>query len=104
MPALVSAYLTYKSNMAMNVERGSTDCHIFEIDILGIRGKSPHYIHELQEINLPHAEHDSHRNITQNNDEEANIALIRQGCLGSSPFQPTIAFTLEALEFYHQLQ
>ena len=37
-------------------------------------------------------------------DEEANIALVRHGLLGASPTQPTIAFTLESLEFYHQLR
>jgi hypothetical protein len=40
----------------------------------------------------------------QREDEEANVALIRQGYLGSSPSQPTAAFTLEVLEFYHQLR
>ncbi|KAF8236837.1 hypothetical protein L208DRAFT_1194134, partial [Tricholoma matsutake] len=32
-----------------------------------------------------------------------NIALICHGYLSASPLQPAIAFTLEALEFYHQL-
>lgn len=41
--------------------------------------------------------------IAQNKNEEANIALICHGYLSASPLQPAIAFTLEALEFYHQL-
>lgn len=37
-------------------------------------------------------------------EEEANVALIQHGLLGASPTQPTVAFTLESLEFYHQLR
>jgi hypothetical protein len=44
------------------------------------------------------------KEIAQNEDEEANISLIRNGLLGASPTQPTVAFTLEALDFYHQLR
>jgi D-alanyl-lipoteichoic acid acyltransferase DltB (MBOAT superfamily) len=42
--------------------------------------------------------------ITQKHDEAANLALICQGLLGTSSLQPTVAFTLESLEFYHQLR
>jgi hypothetical protein len=49
-------------------------------------------------------EYDYQMQIAQNENEEANIALICHGYLGASPSQPTIAFTLEALEFYHQLR
>ncbi|KAI0245050.1 hypothetical protein BJV78DRAFT_1087594, partial [Lactifluus subvellereus] len=34
----------------------------------------------------------------------SNVTLIRHGLLGASPSQPTVAFTLESLEFYHQLR
>jgi hypothetical protein len=50
------------------------------------------------------SEYNYQMQIAQDENEEANVALIRQGCLGASPSQPTIAFTLEALEFYHQLR
>jgi CxC1 like cysteine cluster associated with KDZ transposases len=49
-------------------------------------------------------EYDCQIQIAQNKNEEANVALIHHGYLGASPSQPTIAFTLEALEFYHQLR
>ena len=42
--------------------------------------------------------------IGQNTDEEANVALVHHSLLGASPTQPTLAFTLESLEFYHQLR
>ncbi|KAF8229078.1 hypothetical protein L208DRAFT_1288390, partial [Tricholoma matsutake] len=32
-----------------------------------------------------------------------NVSLIHHGLLGASPTQPTVSFTLESLEFYHQL-
>ncbi|TFK59525.1 hypothetical protein BDN72DRAFT_944548, partial [Pluteus cervinus] len=40
----------------------------------------------------------------QLHDEGANESLIRFGFLGSAPSQPSVAFTLELLEFYHQLR
>lgn len=50
------------------------------------------------------SEYNYQMQIAQDKNEEANIALIRHGYLGASPSQPTTAFTLEALEFYHQLR
>ncbi|KAI0039816.1 hypothetical protein FA95DRAFT_1503682 [Auriscalpium vulgare] len=44
------------------------------------------------------------REIAQAPDEEANIALVRQGLLGASPFLPTLAFSLDLLEFYYCLR
>ena len=45
-----------------------------------------------------------HKSIPQNAEQEANITLIHHGLLGASPSQPTVSFTLESLEFYHQLR
>lgn len=40
MPILVSAYLASKSGMdGMDVDRSTLGQHVFQIDILGIRGK-----------------------------------------------------------------
>ncbi|KAL1741794.1 hypothetical protein HDZ31DRAFT_44654, partial [Schizophyllum fasciatum] len=44
------------------------------------------------------------RHIIQVGGESANAALLRCGLLGASPVSPTIAFTLELLELYHQLR
>ncbi|KAI0059807.1 hypothetical protein BV25DRAFT_1808428 [Artomyces pyxidatus] len=48
--------------------------------------------------------HDAFRPILQATNEEANIALIRVGLLGSTPVVPKLAFTLDLLEFYHRLR
>ncbi|KAL1740423.1 hypothetical protein HDZ31DRAFT_47533, partial [Schizophyllum fasciatum] len=44
------------------------------------------------------------RRIIQIGGESANAALLRCGLLGASPVSPTIAFTVELLELYHQLR
>ncbi|KAL1740505.1 hypothetical protein HDZ31DRAFT_47379, partial [Schizophyllum fasciatum] len=47
---------------------------------------------------------DWERTILQRQGENANSALLRVGLLGASPVSPTIAFTIELLELYHQLR
>jgi hypothetical protein len=42
--------------------------------------------------------------IIQLPDQLANVTLIENGLLGTSPVQPTVAITLEALELYHQIR
>ncbi|KAG1729220.1 uncharacterized protein EDB91DRAFT_1085831 [Suillus paluster] len=42
--------------------------------------------------------------ITQHNEEAANTALVHVGLLGCSPTVPSVAITLQCLEFYHQLR
>lgn len=37
-------------------------------------------------------------------DELANVSLARQGLLGASPTQPTVAIRFQCLELYHQLR
>ncbi|KAG0702276.1 hypothetical protein DFH29DRAFT_805186 [Suillus ampliporus] len=44
------------------------------------------------------------RVITQHNEEAANAALVCVGLLGCSPTMPSVAITLQCLEFYHQLR
>ncbi|KAJ3019300.1 hypothetical protein NUW54_g13 [Trametes sanguinea] len=41
--------------------------------------------------------------VPQRDDELANVTLLRQGLLGSSPVYPEVAFSLDLLGFYHQL-
>ena len=43
-------------------------------------------------------------NITQQEGEYANIALIRHGLLGTAPVHPAVAISLHMLELYHQLR
>jgi len=104
MPSLVSAYLITKSDMdSMDVDRSTIGQHVFQIDIFGLRGKYGYLVFNiLPIINVTECEY--RKSIVQNVDEEANVALIHHGLLGASPTQPTVAFTLEALEFYHQLR
>jgi hypothetical protein len=49
-------------------------------------------------------EFDWSREILQQENELANVSLISHGLLGCSPLEPTTAFTLEALELYHQIR
>jgi hypothetical protein len=42
--------------------------------------------------------------IVQLPDQLANVALIENGLLGSSPSEPTVAITLESLEMYHLIR
>ncbi|KAI0037317.1 hypothetical protein FA95DRAFT_1507086, partial [Auriscalpium vulgare] len=42
--------------------------------------------------------------IDQGPEEEPNISLVRSGLLGASAFLPTLAFSLDLLEFYRQLR
>ncbi|KAF8510085.1 hypothetical protein JB92DRAFT_2728674, partial [Gautieria morchelliformis] len=44
------------------------------------------------------------RDIAQGPDELANVSLLRAGLLGSTPNDPSVAITLDALEFYHQIR
>jgi hypothetical protein len=86
----------------MDIDAAPEGSHIFHIDVLGLRGME-HYLTGIHVLNLI-LEHLTCKPITQNQDEEANVTLIRHGLLGASPSQPTVAFTLESLEFYHQLR
>ena len=40
----------------------------------------------------------------QQNDEPANVSLVRQGLLGCSPVVPTVAISLKTLELVHRLR
>ncbi|KAH7918582.1 hypothetical protein BV22DRAFT_1024367 [Leucogyrophana mollusca] len=42
--------------------------------------------------------------VTQREDEPANVALIQAGYLGCSALQPTTAISLKTLEIYHQMR
>ncbi|KAI0245900.1 hypothetical protein BJV78DRAFT_1286999 [Lactifluus subvellereus] len=84
-PSLVSAYLAYKSDSAMDIDAAPEGSHIFHIDVLGLRG-TEHYLTGIHVLNLI-LEHLTWKPITQNQDEEANITLIRHGLLGASPSQ-----------------
>ncbi|KAH7902929.1 hypothetical protein BJ138DRAFT_1021356, partial [Hygrophoropsis aurantiaca] len=44
------------------------------------------------------------RAIPQEDDELANVSLLRCGLLGCSPVQPTVAIHLDCLEIYHQIR
>ena len=76
---------------------------LFKLIFLGYEVSITNYVHHPPTINSS-TECERHKLIDQNVDEEANVALIHQGLLGASPTQPTVAFTIEALEFYHQLR
>jgi CxC1 like cysteine cluster associated with KDZ transposases len=51
-----------------------------------------------------HPEFHKTLDIQQRDQQTANAALISYGYLGCSPQEPTTAFTLETLEFYHQIR
>ena len=80
-----------------------SDVMLFKLIFLGYEVSITNYIHPLP-TNNSSTECERHKLIDQNVDEEANVALIHHGLLGASPTQPTVAFTMEALEFYHQLR
>ena len=42
--------------------------------------------------------------IVQLPDQLANVALIENGLLGTSPSEPAVAITLESLELYHLIR
>jgi hypothetical protein len=44
------------------------------------------------------------RSFTQLFDEKTNVALVRQGYLGCSPIDPSVAISLDCLELYHQIR
>ena len=76
---------------------------LFILIFLGYKVSTTNYIHHPPTINNT-TECEYSKLVEQNADEEANVSLIHHGLLGASPTQPTVAFTIEALEFYHQLR
>lgn len=42
--------------------------------------------------------------IDQQNNELANVSLLRVGMLGCSPVDPSVAISLDSLELYHRLR
>ncbi|KAL1738626.1 hypothetical protein HDZ31DRAFT_50701 [Schizophyllum fasciatum] len=86
MKDLIHAYLQYKHGLVPDMHDGTTSSVLWTITAVGIR--------ELE----------WERRIVQYQGESANAALLRSGLLGASPVSPTIAFTIELLELYHQLR
>ena len=101
-PALTSAYIQHKCDVDMDLDASSVGGHTFHVIILGIWGKLWPVTFCII-IYPSDSEYNYQMQIAQNENKEANIAFICHGYLGASPSQPTIAFTLEALEFHHQL-
>ncbi|KAF8515748.1 hypothetical protein JB92DRAFT_3114698 [Gautieria morchelliformis] len=60
--------------------------HIFQVTIV-----------DLKEYDILH-------DIPQDPNELANVTLLHAGLLGSSPNDPSVAITLDCLEFYHQVR
>ena len=87
----------------MLIGQHSDSSMLFKLIFSGYEVSMANYIHYPPTINSS-TECVFRKPIDQNVDEEANVALIHHGLLGSSPTQPTVAFTIEALEFYHQLR
>ena len=50
-----------------------------------------------------HVDSDPRFEVIQQDDELANVSLIRNGLLGCTPTSPELAITLQCLELYHQL-
>ncbi|KAL1746110.1 hypothetical protein HDZ31DRAFT_34840 [Schizophyllum fasciatum] len=85
MKELIHAYLQQKHRLVPD-SHDAAGSVVWTITVLGVR------------------ELDWERSIVQIPGESANAALLRSGLLGSSPISPTIAFTIELLELYHQLR
>ncbi|KAF8513286.1 hypothetical protein JB92DRAFT_3166372, partial [Gautieria morchelliformis] len=87
--ALVSAYLRwkhYKYNQSLTpMQSEQAASHIFQVTIVDLK------------------EYDILRGIPQDPNELANVTLLHAGLLGSSPNYPSVAITLDCLEFYHQV-
>ena len=57
----------------------------------------------MSELDLSSVEHFTAHHVPQHYEELMNIALLRQGLLGSVPLYPEMAFSLDLLELYHRL-
>ncbi|KAI0045260.1 hypothetical protein FA95DRAFT_1583416 [Auriscalpium vulgare] len=90
-PKLVDAYLKWKYAQspeadAVQEEPSEDGAHTFYVTVIGLAG------------------YEASRAVVQQDGDEANVALVHDGLLGGAPFLPELAFTLDLLEFYHQLR
>lgn len=87
MPALTRAYLEWKypvfSAQNEHVKEGR---HIFQVEMFSTFTRS------------------NHTDIVQRKDKFANVSLIREGYLGCTPTEPTLAISLDLLELFHRLK
>ncbi|KAI0038768.1 hypothetical protein FA95DRAFT_1449808, partial [Auriscalpium vulgare] len=91
-PKLVDAYLRWKylqTREAASVDEegpSAGQAHTFFVSVIGLTG------------------YETARTVIQQVGDEANVALVLNGLLGGAPFLPELAFSLDLLEFYHQLR
>ncbi|KAI0038722.1 hypothetical protein FA95DRAFT_1613160 [Auriscalpium vulgare] len=84
-PQLLDVYLRWKYGTPEE-QTESTASQAFSVQVIGLSNYS------------------ESANIEQAPQEEPNVALVRHGLLGATPSTPTLAFSLELLEFYRQLR
>jgi hypothetical protein len=92
MPDLVTAYLDWRHGCPIIPDKQSTATPasggtvFFEVTAVTIEGRLEY-----------------HR-IPQKIGERPNVSLIREGLLGCSPIDPSVAISLQCLELYHQIR
>ncbi|KAF7964652.1 hypothetical protein HWV62_4415, partial [Athelia sp. TMB] len=92
MPCLVQAFLAWKyghsgeASDSLPMDTQAEGGSIFHVTAIGITSR--------QRMLAIH----------QNENELANVSLLREGLLGCSPETPSVAFALQTLELYHRLR
>ena len=99
MPLLTDTYLHWKHDIPAEEPDNESSSHTFVVSAVGTHGAcfstiftQSDYLSELQLLN-----------ITQQEGEPANAALICCGLLGTAPVHLTVAISLHTLELYHCL-
>jgi hypothetical protein len=100
---LANAYLSWKHTRSTSVPTNSASLHAFQITAVDIFSTFSFFSFHLPPLDLV-VGFDSERAIQQQDNELANVLLLRSGLLGCSPISPTMAISVRCLEFYHQLR
>ena len=104
LPSLADAFLLWK-HPPVTVPKEPQEqmghvFHVTHVDVFGMFFCST----ACYNLNQPMVDSDPRFEVIQQDNELANVSLIRNGLLGCTPTSPELAITLQCLELYHQLQ
>jgi len=103
LPSLIDAYLHWKHRPA--TVRQESQEWIFHVTRIGMFGAFLFFSSvPCYNLNQPMVDSDPMFEVIQQDNELANISLIRNGLLGCTPTSPELATTFQCLELYHQLR
>jgi hypothetical protein len=105
-PALVQAYLEYNYGSDKNMDTEDMGGSVFHV--IAIHTFSEYccgdYLCNLHFLKLPPSDRECLFSVHQQVNKPANVSLIRQGLLGCSPVEPSVAFSFNVLELHHRLR